>query len=765
MMEMRIDTRLIAVMLAVVALAVCAVCVAEDSDAASGKTVSVYAEVDGRVVEMTGTGNDLSSAIEDAVSRSGYEVNLGPANIISFNGQDAPSGKYWTIQQWQPPRGWEVVTFNDAAANFVDGTSYFLYLAERSTTDGYSSYTAPDYEPEATAYFFIQFKEDVNRNSYVTSVLTEEQRSEGFWISGTGSNAAWAFKDACEKLGFELNMSDGVKGGIVDYDYIGWLNSFLGLEDELLSGSTMDGSWKYWSQFYWDDSTGSWVYGETLGHYDPAVTQYFALIRQVTTKENVPTNLDQDPSDAPLSKINNGCTVRFVDGNGTVIKTQSVPYFGSATAPANPTKNPSDGVTYTFTGWDKEFDQVITDLTVNAQFSSSGTPTDPDDPGTTTVPVTGVTISDDQKELEVGDSYTFTASISPSNATNKSVTWTTSNPSVVTVNRTTGEVTAVGPGTATVTVTTADGNKTDSVMLTVTDMDMYISVSSSSLLMMVGDITTIIVDTGTTSSITWSSSDTSVVTVSPNGVVSAVGSGVATVTATKSTGASASCEVIVYSADSVENITDEDLDTISVIEADQMGSKKSGVITSALAQILSESGRSMTLTTNDTGSITLSSEILRGLDSDTSLAITTGLNLDDWQKRIVGNNQVYEYSLDDGMISELGGIATISMPYVLKDGENPDDIRVYYIGSDHNIEMFECTYSDGYVTFETTHFSPYFATSEDISVEQDGDGSGGDDSDGSGSEGGSNTMLYVGIVAAVIVVIAVAAAVLMRRNA
>ena len=286
-MEMRIDTRLIAVMLAVVTLAVCAVCVTDGSDAASEKTVSVYAEVDGRVVEMTGTGNDLPSAIEDAVDGAGYEVNLGPANIISFNGQDAPSGKYWTVQQWLPPRGWQVVTFNDASANFVDGTSYFLFLAERTTVDGYSTYTSPDYEPEAKAYFYIQFKDDVNANSYVTSVLTEEQRSEGFWISGTGSNAAWAFKDACERLGFELNMSDGVKGGIVDYDYIGWLNSFLGLEDELLSGSTMDGSWKYWSQFYWDDSTGSWVYGETMGHYDPGVTQYCALIRQITTKEQM----------------------------------------------------------------------------------------------------------------------------------------------------------------------------------------------------------------------------------------------------------------------------------------------------------------------------------------------------------------------------------------------------------------------------------------------------------------------------------------------
>ena len=749
MMEMRIDTRLIAVMLAVVTLAVCAVCVTDGSDAASGKTVSVYAEVDGRVVEMTGAGNDLPSAIEDAVDGAGYEVNLGPANIISFNGQDAPSGKYWTVQQWLPPRGWQVVTFNDASANFVDGTSYFLFLAERTTVDGYSTYTSPDYEPEAKAYFYIQFKDDVNANSYVTSVLTEEQRSEGFWISGTGSNAAWAFKDACERLGFELNMSDGVKGGIVDYDYIGWLNSFLGLEDELLSGSTMDGSWKYWSQFYWDDSTGSWVYGETLGHYDPGVTQYYALIRQITTKENVPTNLDQDPSDAPLSKINGSCTVRFVDGNGNTIKTQTVPYFGSATAPADPTKNPSDGVTYTFTGWDREFDQVISDMTVTAQFSSSGGSTDPGNPGTD-VPVTGVTITGGQRELEVGDSCTFTATVSPSNATNKSVTWTTSDPSVATVSSS-GTVTAVGEGTATITVTTADGGRTAFVTLTVTGQADYISLSSSFLAMQNGDSVVLVATTGSGADVQWSSSNTGVATVDRNGrvtVVSDSGSAVITASAGENT---ASCKVVVISQDNVDEITRTDLeendDGVYEIE-----------FTESHLDALREIGEGYTLNTV-LGSVTLSGDVLDSIQSGGNLTVSVA-NLNGTQAGIVGDVTAYEYRLNDGNTTQLGGTATITMPYALKSGEDPGDIRVYNIDSSGNLEEFDCTYADGFVTFETTHFSVYFATSEDVSSGQGGDVSGGD-----GSGDGSDTMLYVGIVAVIIVVIAVAAVVLMRRNA
>ena len=746
MMHMRIDCRLMAVMLVVVTLTLCAVCVTDGSDAASGKTVSVYAEVDGKVVEMTGAGNDLRSAINDAVDDAGYEVDLGQVNINSFNGQDAPSGKYWTVQQWLPPRGWQVVTFNDASANFVNGTSYFLFLAERTTVDGYSTYTSPDYEPEATAYFYIQFKEDVNANSYVTSVLTEEQRSEGFWISGTGSNAAWAFKDACEKLGFELNMSDGVKGDIVDYDYIGWLNSFLGLEDELLSGSTMDGSWKYWSQFYWDDSTGSWVYGETLGHYDPSVTQYFALIRQVTTKENVPTNLDQDPTDAPLSKINGTCTVKFVDGNGTVIKTQNVPYFGSATAPSNPTKNPSDGVTYTFTGWDKEFDQVISDMTVTAQFSSSGTPSDPDDPGTTQVPVTGVTITGGQRELEVGGSCTFTATVAPSDATNKSVTWTTSNSGVATVN-TAGTVTAVGEGTATITVTTVDGGKTDSVTLTVTGQADSISLSSSFLAMQNGDSVVLVATTGNGTDVHWTSSNVSAVTVDQDGRVKVVSdSGSAVITATSDDGLTASCKVVIITQDNVDEIIHTNLDE-----------NDSGVyeieFTESHLDALIDIGEGYTLNTV-LGSVTLSSDVLDSIQSGGNLTVSVA-NLNGTQAGIVGDAIAYEYRLNDGNTTQLGGTATIRMPYILGDGENPSDIRVYHIDSIGNLEEFDCTYADGFVTFETTHFSVYFASSGNP---ESGSGDSGSD------DGGSNAILYVGIVA-VIAVIAVAAAVLMRRNA
>ena len=76
-----------------------------------------------------------------------------------------------------------------------------------------------------------------------------------------------------------------------------------------------------------------------------------------------------------------------------------------------------------------------------------------------TVSVSGVELNFSSLALTVDDVKTLIATITPNNATNQNVTWTTSNASIVTVD-TNGKITAVGVGTATITVTTADGNKT-----------------------------------------------------------------------------------------------------------------------------------------------------------------------------------------------------------------------------------------------------------------------------------------------------------------
>ena len=82
-----------------------------------------------------------------------------------------------------------------------------------------------------------------------------------------------------------------------------------------------------------------------------------------------------------------------------------------------------------------------------------------------TVPVTGVVLDKSTASVTVGATTTLTASVAPANASNKSVTWSTSDSSVATVSG--GVVTGVAAGSATITVTTVDGGFTDTCTVTV----------------------------------------------------------------------------------------------------------------------------------------------------------------------------------------------------------------------------------------------------------------------------------------------------------
>ena len=83
-----------------------------------------------------------------------------------------------------------------------------------------------------------------------------------------------------------------------------------------------------------------------------------------------------------------------------------------------------------------------------------------------TVHVTGVTLNKNSTSITMGGSETLTAIVSPNNATDKSVSWTSSNTSVATVSN--GTITPVATGNTTITVTTTDGSHTATCTVTVT---------------------------------------------------------------------------------------------------------------------------------------------------------------------------------------------------------------------------------------------------------------------------------------------------------
>jgi uncharacterized protein YjdB len=81
-------------------------------------------------------------------------------------------------------------------------------------------------------------------------------------------------------------------------------------------------------------------------------------------------------------------------------------------------------------------------------------------------PVTGVSLNTTSATIAKGSKLQLVATVSPADATNKSVTWSSSNMSVATVDEN-GMVTALSEGTATITVRTVDGNRSASCTLTV----------------------------------------------------------------------------------------------------------------------------------------------------------------------------------------------------------------------------------------------------------------------------------------------------------
>ena len=166
--------------------------------------------------------------------------------------------------------------------------------------------------------------------------------------------------------------------------------------------------------------------------------------------------------------------------------------------------------------------------------------------------VESVSLNKDNLTLEEGSKEQLKATITPSDATYRNVTWTSSNDSVASVDNS-GNVTAKSIGTAVITATTKDGKSADCTV-TVKQKEIaiqYIYLNYGSLSMMKGrsvQITAYIGPDNTTFSKTvkWSSSNENVATVDSNGNVTAIAAGKAMITAETVNGKTATCSVSVY---------------------------------------------------------------------------------------------------------------------------------------------------------------------------------------------------------------------------
>ena len=174
---------------------------------------------------------------------------------------------------------------------------------------------------------------------------------------------------------------------------------------------------------------------------------------------------------------------------------------------------------------------TITVKTVDGEFTDTITI------NVTALKVTGVRLDKTEAHVAPGGTITLTATISPDNAPDKSVTWSSDDESVATV--VDGVVTGVAEGTAIITVTTTDGAKKATCTIIVTNQNATTaSINYPPFTLIIfdnGDMGTqqlkVITD-GVYESITWSSDDSNIVKVDQTGKVTAVAKGTTIIKAT-----------------------------------------------------------------------------------------------------------------------------------------------------------------------------------------------------------------------------------------
>ncbi len=155
-----------------------------------------------------------------------------------------------------------------------------------------------------------------------------------------------------------------------------------------------------------------------------------------------------------------------------------------------------------------------------------------------TVPVTGITVEPTSASIAVGNTQQLRAVLTPWNVTNNAVSWKTTNSLVAKVNAN-GLVTAYSAGTTSITATSEDGGKTATFEITVTGEKIPVSginivpastsIETNNTLQL---IATILPANATFKSVTWTTSNPSVATVSEDGLITSIAAGISNITAT-----------------------------------------------------------------------------------------------------------------------------------------------------------------------------------------------------------------------------------------
>lgn len=155
------------------------------------------------------------------------------------------------------------------------------------------------------------------------------------------------------------------------------------------------------------------------------------------------------------------------------------------------------------------------------------------------IPVTSVNASIKNESIAIGGTTSISATVNPSNATDKTLTYTSSNTKVATVDNK-GIVKAISPGTVTITVATSSGLKSNLSLIVTPKFVNKLVISSANSSIYIGKTTqlttTITPSDATNKGVTYTSSNNKIATVSQNGIVTGISQGEVTITVSTNDG-------------------------------------------------------------------------------------------------------------------------------------------------------------------------------------------------------------------------------------
>ncbi len=189
--------------------------------------------------------------------------------------------------------------------------------------------------------------------------------------------------------------------------------------------------------------------------------------------------------------------------------------------------------------------------------------------------VTGISLSDSELTIYVGEEYEMEATLAPKNVSDAEIAWVSTNTKVVTVDKN-GKLKGISSGAALVTATASDTSEGTFVaycLVTVIENVTEIILPEEARVGVGKKLkleATVAGETATNKNVTWSSSDTSIATINSKGVVKGikVGKCMITVTAVDGSGEFAECELTVFNATESINI-DPSMSYLEMVVGDQ----------------------------------------------------------------------------------------------------------------------------------------------------------------------------------------------------